>query len=336
MEKCNGNNFKRCASNSAFHRMTAKVPVFNKDLTIGEIYSKFQRKIRDYETINYVYIIDNDGKLAGVFSIKELFKVQKSRLAVELMKKPVVIAHPHTHQERVAILAIDHNLKAIPVVDKENRFLGVVPSDTILEILHNENIEDFLRFAGIHKFKDPAKDIIHASAMTHFQKRLPWLLLGLLGGMAAALVVGVFEAALETQVLLAAFIPTVVYIADAVGTQTQTIFIRSIAIEQKLNVLNYITREAIVSFFLAIVLGLAGAGLSILWKKTPLLGAILGISIFMTTIIAAAIAIALPWLFLRFKSDPAIASGPFATAIRDVMSIIVYFLIATEMINQFI
>ena len=213
--------------------------------------------------------------------------------------------------------------------------LGVIPSDVILNILHNENIEDVLRFAGVNKLKDPAVSIIKASAAIHFRKRLPWLILGLFGGIVAALVIGFFEEALRVHLALAAFIPAVVYMADAVGSQTQIIFVRSLALNHKLNLKKYIWREARVNLFLALVLGVIISIVSLLWWKSSLLGIILGVSIFLTILTAMAVAIFLPWLFSKFKYDPAIASGPFATVIRDILSLLIYFGIAQVMLNIF-
>ncbi len=314
--------------------MIDRIPIVNIRASVGEVEDQIEKKIREYETINYVYVVDDKARLAGVISIKEIFRAPKQTKIKEIMDKDLVTVHPHTHQETVALLAIHHNLKAIPVVDKEQKLLGAVPSDTILNILHSEHIEDALHAAGIHKFKDPAVDIIKADAFTHFQKRLPWLVLGLLGGILAAFVVGFFEKALEAQLFLAAFIPTVVYISDAVGTQTQTIFIRSLALQQKLDLKKYLFRELKVAFLLAIFLGIIGAGISFFWLKLSMMGAILGFSIFATTIMASGIAMFLPWIFSKTNQDPAVASGPFATIIRDILSILIYFSIATFMIGQ--
>ena len=322
--------------NSAASKMTTKIPVATINDSIADVLAAIQTKMKQYETINYIYVIDSNARLLGTFSIKQVFSVPKSKKVTEIMDTDLVTVHSHTHQEKVALLAIHHNLKSIPVVDKENKLLGVVPSDVILSILHDEHIEDALHAAGIHKFKDPATDIIKADALTHFKKRLPWLVLGLLGGIFAAFVVGSFEEALETQLFLALFIPTVVYIADAVGTQTQTVFIRSIAIDRGLNIKQYLGRELQVSLLLAMVLGILASIISYFWLNTPLIGAILGISIFVTTIMAAAIAMFLPWLFLKTNYDPAVASGPFATIIRDILSLLIYFTIAMVMITHVI
>jgi magnesium transporter len=269
----------------------------------------------------------------GVFSIKDVFQKPYETKISDILTSDIVKAHLHTRQEKVALLALKNNLKAIPVVDKENIFLGVVPSDVILEILHNENVEDALLGAGIHKFKDPVVSIIHASAFLHFKKRLPWLVLGLVGGTLAAFIVNAFTEILKIQLILAAFIPSIVYIADAVGAQTQTLYIRSLAIDNKLNFKKYVLREIRVGLSLALVLAAIMGAVGLLWYQVPLLGLVLALSFFSTIVIAVIVAILLPSLFLKLKLDPAITSGPFATIVRDISSLLIYFLIATTFIN---
>lgn len=110
--------------------------------------------------------------MTGVISAEEIFRLPKTTSVSQIMKKAVVKVRPHIDQERVAMLAIRHNLKAIPVVDAEDKFLGAVPSDVILNILHQENIEDILRSAGVHSFGDPTKYLITAPATFHFRKPL--------------------------------------------------------------------------------------------------------------------------------------------------------------------
>lgn len=320
---------------SAGRLMTAKVPLADSNAIIADIEKMLFEKTKELETINYIYIVDKDKKFKGVISIKDVFLLPKLTPVSEVMIKDFVSVRSRTDQERVALLALRHNLKAIPVVDKENHLLGIIPSDVILNILHNENVEDVLRFAGIGKLKDPAISIIKAPVLLHFRKRLPWLIFGLLGGVAAAFIVEFFEDALKAQLVLAAFIPAVVYMADAVGAQTQTIFIRSLALDHRLNLRKYTGREVKVNLSLAFVLGIIISIISLLWWQSSLLGAILGISIFVTVLAAMAVAIFLPWLFSKTKHDPAIASGPFATVIRDILSLLIYFSIAQVMLDVF-
>ena len=319
----------------AIRKMTTKIPFAYKDDNVKKIRLYLFENSDKFETINYIYVIDKEGRLKGVISIKDIFRTPGAKKASDIMKRRLITAHPHTDQERVALLAIKYNLKAIPVVSKEKKFLGVVPSDTILNILHDEDIEDALHFAGVHDFDDSALNIIKAPARVHFKKRIPWLILGLLGGIFAAFIVRFFEDALRAQLLLAAFIPAVVYMADAVGTQAQIIFVRSLALDQKINLRKYIFRELKVSFSLAIFLGLMIFAISFLFLDNLLLGLILTVSIFITVLSATGVAIFLPWIFEKKNYDPAIASGPFATVIRDILSLLIYFSIAQFMINFF-
>jgi len=320
---------------SAGRIMTINVPLASCNATIANIEKILLKKTKKFETINYIYLVDKNEKLKGAISIKNVFSLPKSTPAFQAAKKDLVSVLPHTDQEKVALLALKHNLKAIPVIDKENYLLGVVPFDAILKTLQNENIEDILHFAGIGKLKNPAVSIIKAPASLHFRKRLPWLILGLFGGVASAFIVEFFEDAIKTQLILVAFIPAVVYMADAVGAQTQTIFIRSLALDRHINFKKYILREAKVSLSLAVVLGIIISIISLLWWQSILLGAILGISIFATILVAMTVAIFLPWLFSKIKYDPAIASGPFATVVRDILSLLIYFSIAQIMLNVF-
>lgn len=316
-------------SHTAGRLMTERVPVIEADATIGDAKKILEQTTKNLETINYIYVLNKKQRLLGVISVKEIFRLPLKTRIKSIMKTDLVSVRPSTDQERVALLALRHNLKAIPVIDKECRFLGVVPSDVILKILHTENIEDILRFSGVHVAEeDSALAIIGATARVHIKKRLPWLVLGLFGGVIAAFVVEFFEGALREQLLLAAFIPAVVYMADAAGAQSQTIFIRSLALENKLNLKFYVGREIKVSLSIALILGVLIAGIIWFGWQEALLGVILGFSIFATILIATAIAIILPWFFVRFKCDPAVASGPFATTIRDIASLIIYFSIA--------
>ncbi|KKP98924.1 MAG: Mg2+ transporter [Parcubacteria group bacterium GW2011_GWD2_38_12] len=321
---------------SAGRIMTANIPIAGPSSTIEEIEKLLLEKTKDFETINYIYIVNTENKLVGVTSIKEIFRRPKNSVVSEIMETNLIVVRPHTDRERVALLAIKYNLKSIPVVDNENKFLGIVPSDVILTTLHQENIENVLRSVGIHNFENPIKDLIFASAFTHFKKRFPWLIVGLLGGIIAAVMVGFFENLFAKMVALAAFIPAVVYMADAVGSQTQTILIRSLAIEHNLIFKKYLWRELKVSFFLALILGIVISLVLFLWWSSFLLGFILGISFFITILVASFLALFIPWVFYKFKYDPAIVTGPLATAIRDVLSIILYFAVASVVLRYFL
>jgi magnesium transporter len=286
--------------------------------------------------INYIYVVDKNNCLVGIISIKDLFRKDKNVLVKRIMQKEIFSVGLNTDQEKVALLALKKEIKSVPVVDKENHLLGVVPYHKILEVLHKEGIEDTLRTAGIHKFKDPAIEIINASTRTHVKKRLPWLILGLIGGIIAALIVDSFELMLNKYLLLAAFIPAIVYMADAVGAQSQTILIRSMALDKKLDWGKYSLREIKINLALGLLLGILFLVVFSIFWETSFFGIIIGVSIFVTVLVSMVISITLPLVFQKFNFDPAISSGPFATAVRDLTSLLVYFGVAHIMIWLFL
>ena len=310
-------------------RMVSNVPRARESDSVESVVKMLMEKAKDFATINYIYTVNENGQLVGVISIKEIFSLPKDRPLGDFTKKDIAVVHPHSHRERAAMLAILHNIKAVPVVDKEKKLLGVIPSDAILNILHEEHIEDALRAGGFIATKTFVKDIITSSGETYFKRRLPWLIFGLAGGLLAAFVVNFFENTLKELLTLAAFVPAIVYMADAVGVQTQTVFIRSLAIEPSFNFRKYAVREVSVGVALAVVLGSIIGLISFIWWQPAVLGLILGFSFFITIISAVLIALFLPWFFSKMDIDPAIASGPLATTIRDLLSVFIYLGIAT-------
>ncbi len=309
--------------------MATNVPTVGLNDTIQDIHKQLKTKVKDYESIGYIYVVNKKNVLRGVITIKELYCLDHDQKAYQVMARKLITAKLHTDQERVALLAIQHNIRSIPVVDPNGVFQGVVTSDTILNVLHNESIEDTLKSVGVGNLDNPAVNIIKANAITHFNKRAPWLLGGLAGGLVAAYTVSRFESYLEAQILLAAFIPTIVYMADAVGSQTQTIFIRSLSLQHQLNLSQYIKREFNIVMLLAIVLGIFSYLLGAVILQSFSLGMVLGVSLFFTIIMASVIAILLPLVLSKLRIDPAIASGPFATVLRDILSLLIYFLVIT-------
>lgn len=318
---------------SAGRKIIEQVPLCYQDNTILDVKKMLFERISEIETINYIYVIDKEEKLLGVFSIKEIFRRPENTKVEEIMKENPIKARPNTDQERVAILALENNLKAIPVVDKNDKFLGVVPSDIILDILHLENVEDFLKAAGIHS---PLQKILKGSSLFLTKVRLPWLILGLLGGILAAYIIDFFETPLKAHFILAAFIPLMLYIASAVGTQTETLFIRNLVLDTKLEFKKYLFREIKISFLIGLILGTLLFLLSLFLFNTPYyIGLILGISLFFTILAAVLIGVFIPWVLQTLKKDPAVGTGPFATILRDILSLVIYFAIAIILLKIF-
>jgi magnesium transporter len=292
-------------------------------------------KANEFDTIDYVYIVDDNSVLKGVVSIKELYASNKEASIEEVMRRKLVVAHPLTHQERLVYLALSNKIKAIPVVDKQNRLLGIVPYDAILQIFNEEVREDIFKFGGIFHKIGKEYTTIKSSALTMVKTRLPWVIIGVLGGTITASIISSFEYVLNTLLALAAFAPVLAYLSDAVGTQSETLAVRSMALDPKLALKSYLVREFAVALCLALACGLLLSTIAFVGWQNSTLGLIVGLSMFLSIISAVLISTGFPFLFKKANLDPAIASGPFATMISDIATVTIYFTVASILLASF-
>ncbi len=307
------------------------VPTIDVQARVEDVLSMLRQKTKGFETVNYVYVLNKKGILVGVISVKDVFRLKSNKTVRSIIRgQNLVFVYGHTDQEKIVRLALKIGLKSLPVLDKNRKFLGVVTHKTILKILETEHIEDLFLGAGVSHVKSDIteENFSDMSSFLQFKKRIPWLIFGLLGGIMTAVVVTFFEESLRAEIIFASFIPLVVYIADAVGVQTQTIFIRELVVDKELNVRKYARTEGKVTLGLAVCLGLMIYFITMLWRNSNILGIVIGLAVFSTILISSLVAILLPWIFNKIKVDPAVASGPFATVIRDITSLMVYFGIA--------
>ena len=188
---------------SAGRIMTTNVPVAGLQDTISRVESMLLSNVKNYEVIDYIYVVDATKKLKGVLSIKELFRAPKSTQIKKIINRSLVFTRPHTDQERVSLLATKHGIKAIPVIDKKGKFLGTVYSREILKVMHTEAVEDALLYAGL-KASDNS-DITKISIGKSIKSRLPWLTIGLFGGIISAQIIGFFDNSLSSNLILAMF-----------------------------------------------------------------------------------------------------------------------------------
>ncbi len=318
---------------SAGHRMTVFVPIAREGQTIGQIHDLLASNAKDFKSINYVYVVDADSKLIGVLSIRDLFvKMREAKVGDVCKRSPLVSIHPESHQERAAYLALRHNIKAIPVVDKNHVFLGEITADSILSILHKEMHEDSLKRAGIRHPDALHGTVLTLSLFSSFRHRIPWLLLGLIGGLLAAKIIGFFEATLEENLVLAAFLPLIVYMSSAVGLQMQTYIIRDLATEQTIRIQPYLMRNVFVVVSIATVLSLLLLGAFGFFFSDWHMGFVLALSLFASVCSSLCTGLLIPFLFSKLSLDPADASGPIATILQDMMSIVIYLGIASAML----
>ena len=317
-------------TDTAGKHATIKVPLASAKMTMKEIQDILFKHAKEFESINYIYIVSDKGRLHGVLSIKDIFRNSPETQIRSVMKTDLIKIHPHTDQEKAAHLALTSGIKAVPLVDEGGHFLGVVSNDKIQSILESETKEDFLRFAGIvGKHTINTQDI---SAVKLFSRRIPWILIGLLGGLLTAKVIGSFEHILAKNILLAGFIPLIAYIANAVGVQTQTVYIRDLVTQQKFSTLNYLMKQIITSILIGTTCWLFIFVLAFLIWHNPFFGLVIGLAVLCAILVATFFALLIPYILKILGTDPAIGSGPFSTIIQDLLSIIIYFLIASALL----
>ena len=271
-----------------------------------------------------VYVIDTRGRLDGYVPITALFAARPQTPLSELSQPPPPAAHPETDQERVASLAIRHNVAAMPIIDAQRTFLGVVPPQALLEVLRHEHVEDLHRLAGIRHENTRARHAIEDPPLRRARDRLPWLLVGLAGTALATLVMASFEQALQANIAIAFFVPGIVYLADAIGTQTETIAVRGLSLSQA-PFATVVGGEARTGAIIGITLAVCALFPVWWWFQDARLALSVAIALFIAGTAATTIGVVFPWVLARLGRDPAYGSGPLATIVQDVLSLVIYF-----------
>jgi len=312
--------------------MTASVPIVAPGDTIASVETYLLKNVKKLESINYAYVLSKIGILKGVISVKEIFRQPKSKKVSEVMVKTLVVAHPYTDQERVAYLALKNNIKSIPIVDKDDKFLGAVLSDDILNVVYKESQEDISRLAGVDHPNLNIDDISSLSLLSSLKHRLPWLIIGLLGGILAAQVIGMFENTLSENIILATFIPLVVYMASAVATQIGFFIVRDLAIHSKINFLVYTLRQLGVVVFIGVIISALVFLTTAVFYGQFMVAVVLGIAMFIAILSSIITGLFIPYVFSRLRFDPANASGPIATIVQDLMSVVIYLSVAKALL----
>lgn len=308
--------------------MTDRVPIALFHQNVEDVKKMFHEHIGEYQETDYIYLLNDQHHLVGVVSLRELFLAPSGVKVGELSRRNIVTVRPEVDQETAAYLAFRNDLKAVPVVDRHHLFLGSIPPRAIHRILARELHEDLLRMVGIHP--DAAREsVLTIPILRSFIHRTPWLLIGMVGGLLSARIIGVFETTLSEHLVLASFIPLIVYMSDAVGTQMEAFIIRDLAVVEHLPFPRYLLRQFLVVTLLASCISGVIYFLFIVFSDDILVAAILAISLFVAILSSVFTGLLIPYAFSRLNLDPADASGPVATILQDVISVSIYFAVAS-------
>src|SRR6266511_5846040 len=305
--------------------MNPKVFALSEDMTAGEAITTLQGS-RDVEMVFYLYVVDARRHLVGVISLRRLLLVSPETPLKRIMTTDVTSVRTDTDQEEVARLVASYNLLAIPVVDEENKLVGVITVDDVIDVIKDEATEDIYRLAGV-----AGDERAFTPAGESLSKRLPWLGVNLVTAFVAASVVALFEGTIDRVTALAVFMPIVAGMGGNAATQTLTVIVRGIALGELTwgNSRKALLKEAAVGVGNGLVLGLAAAAVVWATRGNPVLGLILCAAMVINMFVAATAGTLIPLGLRAANVDPALASSVFITTLTDVFGFFSFLGLAT-------
>ena len=309
---------------------TEYVSVFENS-TVRSAMTVLRNEAPNAETIYYVFVVDDNHRLSGVISLRDLIISEEDTLIRDIMNERVVYVKASDDQEEVAQIMKDYNFLAIPVVNDGHEMLGIITVDDIIDVIDEEASDDYSKLAGLSDVDD-----VESSPFKAAKKRLPWLIMLLFLGMITATLMGQFEATLDKVALLALFIPLISGTSGNSGTQALAVAVRGIATGEigGNSKIKMLLREVLTGLITGIVCGLIVVGIIFFWKHSLIIGLLVGAAISVSILVATIAGSFIPLLIHKLGADPAVASGPFITTLNDVTSILIYLGLASMFLGQ--
>ena len=304
----------------------------DEELTVGDAITSVQKRSEEKEMVFYLYITHGDHKLSGVVSLRELLLHPSERQLQEIMNPNVISVTTDTEKGDVAHVVSKYNILAVPVVDSNYTLVGIVTVDDIIDVIREEESEDFLQMAGAGKDREILLKSVKESAFL----RAPWLFASWIGGVMAMFIIGAFEEELMKVIVLASFIPVVIGMGGNIATQSSTIVVRGIATGRINMAESYrvVLKELQVGIILGLIYGIFLGIVTFLGFSEPaMLGLVVGLSIFFCMVMSATLGTMIPLILKRFDIDAAIATGPFVTTSIDILGVLMYFWVAKFFLN---
>ncbi|PLZ92880.1 magnesium transporter [Fischerella muscicola CCMEE 5323] len=312
--------------------MTTEYLSVKEDLTVSQAIERVRVLASATEIIYYLYVTDRERRLTGTLSFRDLVIAQPEQRLGEIMTRDVIFVHTDTDQEEVAQIIQRYDLVAVPVVDTEQRLVGIVTVDDVLDVLEQETTEDIYTLGGVEAGGD---NYFQANVLTAARKRVVWLFVLLIANTGTTAVISAQENVLEQVVALAAFIPLLIDTGGNVGAQSSTVVIRGLNLREVgiKKALQVVTRETITGALLGVMLGIAVIFWAYLLEGSLPIAMTVGTSLLTITILAAVSGSGLPFLFGAIGLDPALMSAPFITSIVDVLGVFIYLMLARAILQ---
>ncbi|MDA3811357.1 MAG: magnesium transporter [Spirochaetaceae bacterium] len=309
--------------------MTPRYAAIQSEITVDQALKFIRRTMDDLETIYYIYVLDKLKRLTGVVSLKQILAAKDNAVIADIMEDHVIFVHDDTDQEETAKVLVDHDLLAIPVIDKFSRLLGIITFDDVIDVIREEQTEDIYKMGAMGGNIDSYLD---SSILALVRKRLPWLLILLLAGSLTAYVLDSYKALTLTVPFLILFIPVITQTGGNCGTQSSTLMIRGLATgELRFRDLWKVIGKEI---FVGVIIGIA-TGVTILLRGvflssniSMIQGVAVGISLSAIVLVATVLGVLVPMFLHRLGIDPTVAAGPLMSTVIDVIGLTIYFKVA--------
>lgn len=333
------NKFLQYPDGSAGSVMTAEYIDLKKDMTVAEAVARIRKTGVKKETVYTAFVIDRARKLEGIVSLKDLLFAEESDIIGDIMSTEILHVETSDDREKAAAMISRYDLLSLPVVDKENRLVGIVTVDDAIDVIKEEATEDIEVMAAI---SPSAKSYMETSTLETWKKRIPWLLLLMVSAAFTGAIISHYESALGAYVILTSFIPMLMGSGGNAGGQSSVTIIRGISlgeIEFK-DLFKVVFKEFKVSLLCAITMCVAnfikvmlidfGAAFT---PENLIVASIVTLTLFCTVVCAKIVGASLPLVVKRLGLDPAVMASPFITTIVDALSLVIYFDFATAFLN---
>jgi magnesium transporter len=309
--------------------MTPEFVAVHEAMTVGQALDHLRKSVTT-EGVFHVYVVDAHDHLVGVVPLRRLITADPATPVDLIRRAEVVSVTADTDQEEVARLVTRHHLTAVPVVSRDNRLLGTITVDDVIDVIHEEATEDIHRLGGVSADEtifDPTEKVV--------RRRLFWLLVNLPTAVLASSVVGLFEPSIHTLAVLAVFMPIVAGMGGNAGIQTFTVIVRAMALGDLTlaNTRKVLGREVMIGLANGIGTGLVAGAIAYVWKGKPLLGLVLGLAMVTNMLVAALAGTLIPVALKRLRVDPAVATGVIVTTFTDCSGFLSFLGLATLLLR---
>jgi len=318
------------STDRAENYMYSLVSTAHGDETVAEVRQRLSGQTAAFDSVELLFVTDADHRLQGVVSLSKLLAAKPKMAIHELMNSNITSVTLADHPEQVAEAALTHQIPAVPVVDAQGCLLGAVPAHTVFKLMREDHILDMERMVGIWRNSDQALSAIEGDPLRRVIDRLPWLIVGTVGCILATGLMATFESTLRADLAVAFFIPGIVYLADAIGTQSEAIAVRGLSFSST-PIVQLLKGELKTGFYLGISLALFVFPFIWLAFNASLAFAV-SVALICASSIATSIGLLLPSILSRLGKDPAYGSGPVATIIQDLLSLLIYLSVVSLLI----